>query len=290
MPLAGAQSFGRFLGSLGYLLSRRRRLIALENLRHAFPEKTEREIKSIARKAFESYTISISEFLWFPKLTPSRLRKLVRVSNIDLVGEVYSRKKGIIFMTGHFGNWELAALSTAHFSGYPLTIIVKGQRNPYVDRVINQLRCLWGNSVVPMEFSVREVLRKLALGQAVAMVADQSAQKEALRVPFFGRAAAAHEGPAVFSLRTGAPLLVMFLTRQADGGYEGTFEEVISDDLRSYSEENVAELTRRHTALLEKCVRKYPEQWLWMHRRWKHVEATPKPQPSRLGRVVDAES
>ncbi len=290
MPLALVQSFGRFLGTVGYFASRERRGIAIDNLQHAFPEKSQEEIAKIGLDAFRNYGMSISEFLWFPKLTPERLRKLVRFSNVELIGEAYSRKKSLIYLSGHFGNWELGGLSLAHFGGYPLTIIVQRQRNPYVDAVINRYRCLWGNSVVPMELSVREILRSLSIGRAVAIAADQSAPKGGIHVPFFGRATTTAQGPAIFSLRTGAPILMVFLIRRENRRYEAILEEVKTDDLKIYSEENVVELTRRHTALLEKYVRMYPEQWLWMHRRWKHVLSTPKDEPVSVDRLIEAET
>jgi KDO2-lipid IV(A) lauroyltransferase len=276
MPLRLAQLAGRFLGSVGYLAARRRRGIAIDNLRHAFPDKTQEEIKRIALGAFRNYAICISEFLWFPRLTPARLRKLVRVINVDLAEEAHSRARGVVFVSGHFGNWELSALVGGHFTGYPMTIIVQNQRNRLVNEVINRYRCIWGNSVVPMESSVREILKKLSEGQAVGILADQSAPMEGIYVDFFGRPAATHDGPAIFSLRTGAPLVIGFLVRRTKGRYELTYEEVPTTDLNDYSEQNVVELTRRHVALLEKYVRQYPDQWLWMHRRWKHSGKAPK--------------
>jgi KDO2-lipid IV(A) lauroyltransferase len=276
MPLRVAQLFGKFIGSLGYFIARRRRVIAIDNLTHAFPTKSQNEIKKNALGAFQNYAISISEFLWFPRLTPERLRNFVRVVDVDRLEEAYSRGKGVISMSAHFGNWELTAFAGGHFIGYPLTIVVQEQRNKLVDEAINRYRCIWGNSVVPMGSSVREILRKLSDGQVVAMLADQSAPQEGLYVRYFGRLAATHQGPAIFSLRTGAPILMGFLIRTSNGKYELVHEEVQTQDLKGYSEENVAELTRRHVALLEKYVRMYPNQWLWMHRRWKHVDKAPE--------------
>lgn len=272
LPLRAAQSFGKFLGSLFYWLFAERRAIAILNLRHAFPEKSDGEIKSIARGAFQNFGISVAEFVWFPRMTPRRLRKIVRLSNIDLIEALLRRGKGLILMSGHFGNWELLGLSTAHFSGHPITIIVHNQRNQLVHKVLNQYRCRWGNSSVPRELSVRESLRRLTDGKVVAMAADQSASRDGLFVRFFGRPAATHRGPAIFSLRTGAPIVMGFLIRNTRGKHEGIFEEVKTDDLRGYSEEHVAELTRRHVAVLERYVRQYPDHWLWMHRRWKHTD------------------
>lgn len=275
MPLRLAQLFGKSIGSLGYLFAGWRRAIAIDNLTHAFPEKSQEEIRKIALGAFRNYAISISEFVWFPRLTPERLRKLVRVQNVDAAEGVYSRGKGMVFVSAHFGNWELLALAGAHFTGYRVTIIVQDQRNKLVNKEINQYRTMWGNSVVPMGSSVREILRKLSDGQVVAMLADQSAPMEGLYVPYFGRPASTHQGPAIFSLRTGAAIMMGFLIRKQNGKYELVHEEVPTQDLNEYNQKNVAELTRRHVALLEKYVRMYPDQWLWMHRRWKHVDKAP---------------
>jgi KDO2-lipid IV(A) lauroyltransferase len=272
LPLRLVQFVGRRLGNLGYLFARRRRVIALDNLIHAFPEKSGEAIRKIARGAFQNFTVAMCELLWFPRFTPQRLRKCVRLVNVDYLSEVVARNKGVILMSGHFGNWELLGLSIGHFLGSPLTIIVKNQRNPLVNGVVNRYRCQWGNSVVPMELSVREALKKLTAGGVVAILADQSGPREGLFVPFFNRPAATHQGPAVFSLRVGAPIVFVFAIRQSNGSYRVISEEVSQNGLDGYSEENAAELTRRHVAVLEKYVRMYPEQWLWMHRRWKHLD------------------
>jgi KDO2-lipid IV(A) lauroyltransferase len=109
----------------------------------------------------------------------------------------------------------------------------------------------------------------------VLMLGDQSASRESLFIDFFGRPAATHRGPALFALKTGAPMVMGLLLRQSDGRYAAEFEEIPHDDLHGASERNVAELTRRHTAVLERYIRLYPDHWLWMHKRWKH---TPSPQ------------
>ena len=131
--------------------------------------------------------------------------------------------------------------------------------------------------------SIREMLRLLREKQAVGIVADQTAAKESISVSFFGREVPTYEGPAMLSLKTGAPLVAGFAVRLSDGSYEARFCEVPSSDLKEYSKENVAELTRRHVAVTESVIRQHPEQWMWMHKRWKHV-------PSRFGQSAPAES
>ena len=271
LPLRLAQLLGALIGAVAYRTISSRRRVAFENLAHAFPEKTIQERRTIAKGAFRNYGIAMMEFLSFPKLNERRLRELVRVKNIELMIDGHSRGKGMVMLSGHFGNWELIAFAVARFAGIPFTIIVQTQSNQLVDRAINEHRCLMGNRVVPMGMSVREIIKTLRSGGIVAIAPDQSGPMEGVFVDFFGRNVATHQGPAAFSLRTGAPMQMGFIIRQEDGTYTVDLEEVPSADLHGDSEANIIELTRRHTALLESYIRQYPDHWLWMHRRWKHT-------------------
>lgn len=271
LPLRWAQQFGAFLGAVVYYLVSRRRKIAIDNLYHAFPDASDAERVRIAKGSFRNYGIVLIELLWFPRLTDERLRRLVHLKNINLMLDGHKRGKGMVMLSGHFGNWELIAFSAAYLTGLPFTIIVQTQSNPYVDEVVNRHRCLRGNRVVPMESAVREMLSTLHRGDIVAIAPDQSGPIEGVFVDFFGRSVATHQGPAAFALRTGAPMQIGFCIRQHDGTYNATIEEVPMDDLTEYTEENVRELTMRHTAILERYIRQYPDHWLWMHRRWKHT-------------------
>ena len=124
---------------------------------------------------------------------------------------------------------------------------------------------------MPMGMSVREIIRTLQQGGIIALVADQTAPKESVSVEFFGRQVPTFEGPAVFCLKTGAPIVLGCTVRQNDGNYTMHLEHVPSDDLVHYSEENVRELTQRQVRLTEEIIQQHPEQWMWMHKRWKHV-------------------
>jgi KDO2-lipid IV(A) lauroyltransferase len=271
LPLKSAQRLGFYFGDAAYHLIKKRRNIALENLRHAFPEKSESELLAITKGAFRNYGITLVELLWFPNLNEARINKLVTVKNIDLMRAGHARGKGMVMLAGHFGNWELIAFGVAHISKLPFTIIVQTQSNKRVDDVINRHRCLLGNKVVPMGMSVRAIIKTLNEGGIIAIAPDQSGPMEGVFVNFFGRNVATHQGPAAFALRSGAPMQMGFIIRKSDWTYEVVLEEVPSGDLVGYSEENILELTRRHTALLEKYIRLYPDHWLWMHRRWKHT-------------------
>lgn len=271
LPLKSAQRLGDYLGLVAFHCYGSRRRIALENLRSAFPDKSEAERAKIAKGAFRNYGIALVELLWFPNLTDKSLRHLVAFRNLDLMKTAEARGKGLVMLSGHFGNWELIALATAHASGYPITIIVREQSNKRVSGLLDRHRCLFGNRVVSMGQSVREIIRTLSEGKVVAMAPDQSAAAEGAFVDFFGRSVATHRGPALFAIRAGAPVLMGFIMRKPDWTYDVVLEEVKTDDLAGNSDDDILELTRRHTALLEKYIRQYPDHWLWMHRRWKHT-------------------
>ena len=271
LPLKSAQRLGYYCGSVAYYFFSSRRVVAIENLHFSFPDKSESEILAIVKGAFCNYGIAIAEFLWFPNLTEEGIRRLIDVQNIDVMTDRYSPDKGMIMLSGHFGNWELIALGFAYLSRIPMTIIVQTQSNRLVDAVVNRHRCLFGNKVVPMGMSVREIIRTLNAGGLIAIASDQSGPMEGVFVEFFGRSVGTHQGPAAFALRASVPVVMGFLIRKPDWTYEAILEEVPSDDLHGYTDENVVELTRRHTALLEKYIRLHPDHWLWMHRRWKHT-------------------
>ncbi len=274
LPFKSAQRLGAILGSGAFYIVGGRKRVAMENLRHAFPEKTEDERLAITKGAFRNFGIAFVELLWFPNFTKTNLFQIVSLSNEQAVYDAEKAGKGIILLTGHFGSWELSGLTAGAIVQSQLVIIVQTQNNLLVDKVINEHRCALGNRVVPMGMAVREIIRTLNNHGAVALAADQSAAMESIHIEFFGRKVTTHEGPAVFSLKTGAPIIMQFIIRQPDMSYVFRFEPISTENLPEDHEAAVEELTKRHTKMLEQYIRQYPDQWLWLHRRWKHVEET----------------
>lgn len=272
LPLESAQALGARLGGIAYSLIAGRRKVALENLRRAFPERSADELERIARGAFRNYGITFIELLWAPNMTPAIFDRLVTANGRGIINELHARGKGLIVLTAHFGNWELVALCLTHLSGLAISVIIQPQSNELADRVISTHRSRFGNRLIPRGISIREILATLDGGGIVALAADQSGPKEGVFVNYFGRAVATPQGPAVFALRGRVPILMAFLVRNEDGRYDMVLEAVPMDDLTGKTEANVAELTQRHTAVLERQVRSRPDLWLWMHRRWKNVQ------------------
>jgi Kdo2-lipid IVA lauroyltransferase/acyltransferase len=267
-----AERLGRFLGMQAYWLTASRRRVALENLTHAFPEKSHQEIRAIAHGAFMNYGISLVEMLWSGQAKREELANLVELVNPEVAYRALEKGKGVILLSGHFGSWELLVSSFLIRLGWGASVIVQLQRNKRINAIIDAQRRRFNVTTIPMGPSVREVLKTLQEKGVLFVLGDQSGPKESLFIDFFGRPAATHKGTAAFSLRTGAPIIFVALLRQKDGTHKAVFEEVDRSGLDSYSEENVAELTRRHTAVLERHIRQFPDHWLWMHKRWKHTE------------------
>ncbi len=269
LPFKIVQRLGKLFGIFMFIFIPYRKKVALENLKKSFPEKRDEEIRRILKLAYVNLGITFFEFMGFANLKISDFDGFVKLENFDVVVEALKKGKGLILMSGHFGNWELSAIATGIKIGKPLNVIVKKQRNKFVDREINKWRCWFGNKVIPMEKAFRESLRILSEGGIVALLADQSAPKEGLYVNFLGRPASTFTGPAIMSIRTGAPIVVGFAIREENYGYRIVFEKI--DFTPSENEdENIIKLTQLHTSMLEKYIRLYPDHWLWFHRRWKH--------------------
>jgi len=165
-----------------------------------------------------------------------------------------------------------------------MTIVVKTQSNRLIDKRINSWRAKFGNHIVRMEHAVREALRTLQGGGMLGIIADQAAAKESIWVPFFGREVPTYEGPAALSLKTGAAIVIGFPVRQSDGTYLTRFTQLSTADMRGTDKESVAELTRRHVNATEEIIRQNPGQWMWMHKRWKHLDSASNTNHARDGR------
>lgn len=263
------------LADFSFIVLRIRRKVALDNLRRAFPEQTDSWIRSVARRSQHGLFLSMFEFLYAKKFTVDEIKEQFTLVNKDVILNAFHRNRGVIFMTGHFGSWEFLSMATMLHMQSSGVMIVKKQKNHFIDKMINDLRTMHTNRIVYMKESVREILKTLGENGIVAMIADQSAPRDSVYVPFFGRNVATFAGPAYFALRTGAPILMAISIRKPDGTYYALYEEVKTDDLTGTSKENIRELTKRHTAVLEKYIRQYPDHWLWQHRRWKHTQPVP---------------
>ncbi len=262
---------GCFFGKFIYFVSKERRKITRDNLQHAFPDKDEKWIEQTSKKCFENLGIVFSEIFWLRDATKEQIFEIAKYNGKELFQNVISRGKGLILLSAHFGNWEIMALSAGLYFDSALTIIVKPQSNKFLDKYINQIRTKFNNKVIDMYHSSFELIKLIKNKGELALLADQSATSEKdIYVDFFGRKALTFDAPAQLALKFDIPILMGFAIRQNDGSYNIDYFELDYSDLKN-TPEGVAELTQRHTKVLEDMIRKYPEHWVWLHRRWKHT-------------------
>ena len=247
-----------------------RKQVTLKNLRKAFPEYSKSEIKKIAFGSYKSFSITLVEMLYIPFMTRKQIENAIYCENAELVRNYYEQKSGLILLSGHFGNWEYIALSVSTKINIPFHVVVKPQRNPYVDAYLNRGRRKWINKIVPLGASIRKVYAELKAKNIVAMVADQRGPADGLRLDFFGQQTSIYPGPAMLAIKAKAPIIYGLTIRQPDYSYTARLFEISIENLPGDEENQIKELSQRHMAFLESAIRKHPEHWLWMHNIWKY--------------------
>jgi len=218
---------GKFIGIVLKKLSSKREQITFDNLIKAFPGKNADEIKKIVKGAYQNLGIVLIEVITLKYLSEDELREYVCFENSELIPEIYNRGKGLIFLSGHFGNWEYLAYTAGLFFNIPILIVVKEQQNRFMDKILNRYRTMSNNKVVSMANAARDLIHTLMNGKAIAMLADQSARNgQEIYVDFFGRPAATFDSPAVLALRYNVPIIYGFAIRQENGSYRVKLEEL----------------------------------------------------------------
>jgi KDO2-lipid IV(A) lauroyltransferase len=245
-----------------------RREVTLTNLRAAFPEKTEAERTAIARSCYGHFATTAIEFARLPGLTPEERLRHCEVTGVEHIAELAAQGRGAIMLTAHFGNWEwMGSLLPA--LGYPVHVVAGEQRNRAVGAWIEGVRRSLGEGVLSAIHDLRGILHALGKRQFVAIVADQDAGGDGIFVDFLGRPASTAVGPVRLARRFGAPILMGFSRRREDGRLNVQFLRPFRVPEEGDEEEVLRSFTSRWSAILEEQVRACPEQWFWMHRRWK---------------------
>ena len=257
---------GAALATLGYAPFRLRRQVAESNLRMAFPEKDTAWIRRTARAAYAHLGREVLATLRLPYMSRAEILDNINITNFDVLQNAARENNGGIIVTGHVGTHEIAAAAMV-LHGFPLDLVVQRQGNPLFDRLLNDTRKRFGVGVIDRAHARRFVMRSLKQRRFVAFAADQNAGRSGLFVPYFGRLASTHRGPALFAVRAGVPLILAAFLRRP-GGYDAYLER-IDVDRTGDLDDVVYRLTAAFTARLEEVVRAHPDQYLWLHRRWK---------------------
>ena len=273
-----AGAIGERLGALGYRPFGIRRAVVERQIAAAFPELAPTDVARIARASYRHLGRTTVEAAVLPTFGRERVLSLFEgADGWHLIEEAQAAGKGILFVTGHLGNWELAGSYVAA-RVERLHAVARHMANPLFDAYLTRTRERLGMRVVHDEQAVRQVPRAVRDNRAVAMLIDQGAVGLASTwVPFFGRMAKTPRGPAVFSLRLGAPLIFGCALRQPSGKYRLAFERV-EVERTGETEADVDRIVAAYSETLERWVRKAPEQYFWHHRRWKHQRPGTPPE------------
>jgi KDO2-lipid IV(A) lauroyltransferase len=270
MPSALVRACGSVLGIAFYAIDRPHRRIAQRNLAAAFPVRSPRDRRAIVRGAFTHFGRLLFELLKFSTLSPSAMLARVEFDGVQRTELAYSHGKGVLFVTGHFGFWELHAM-VHPLQFEPIAVLARPLDNPFLNTLLESIRQRTGNTVLYRQGTIRRVMRTLEAGHGVAVLIDQHIQsRDAVYVDFFERPAATTSALAALALRTGAPVVPVFALPLGGGRYRMIYEHPVEPP-HADSEDAVREFTQRCTDVLEMYVRRRPDLWLWMHRRWRDI-------------------
>jgi len=273
VPFGWAGALGAGIGLGAYALLGRRRRIAVENLTRSLGDPIEGvPARVVARRAFVQLGRSFVEFLALPAMTAEARIARVALENTEPVFARQREGKGLVLVTGHFGNWELLG-AVLRDQGIRVRYLLPAQTNPGSDAYLDRVRLRLGIEPVKIGFGMRAALRALREGWCVGMLPDQDARRIGIHVPFFGRPASTHSGPARLAYRTGCPIGVGMLERAEGGRFHARFGPLLVPDRGRAEGAEVRRLTDAMTAQIEEAVRRRPDHWYWLHRRWK----TPPP-------------
>lgn len=284
LPRPAARAAGAALGALAWHLVPRLRHTGLRNLELAFPQMSRAEKTAILRRLYRHLGRQLAEFCRMPHYTRENTRGCIAYDGLQHYLAARDRGRGVLIVTGHLGAWELSSFWHS-LMGYPMSMVIRRLDNPRVDALVNRIRCLHGNRVLHKDDFARGLLSAMRQGDTVGILMDTNmTPPQGVFVPFFAIPACTASGLARVALRTGAAVLPGFLVRNPEfesqrpresGAGQGTPEYILrfgpeiplsrsGDD-----EQDILENTARFTAVIEETVRQFPDQWLWVHRRWK---------------------
>lgn len=270
LPPALGRWLGGALGDVAFVLLRSRRRRALGNLRLALPELAPRARRRLCRHSFEHLGVTVLELAAMLARPLEAMLACVTVDGLPHLREAMERSGRALVLTAHLGNWEI--LSAAHrlAGGYPLAVVVRPLDVPGLNALVERLRLKTGVELIDKRRALRPVLAALARGGMVGILLDQNAsRREGVFVPFFGCAASTSRSIAVLALRTGSPIIPIFARREPGGRHRVSILPAVEPPAGPAGEAAVVALTARCTEVVEAAIREVPEQWLWMHHRWR---------------------
>jgi KDO2-lipid IV(A) lauroyltransferase len=270
LPRGLARWVGAGVGRVGYAALGRLRGVGMRNLQLAFPEKSEAEREQILRREYRNLGWLLAEFCQMPKYTAESASRFIRYEGLENYLKARDKGQGVLVLTGHLGAWELSSFYHS-LMGMPMGMVIRRLDNPLVDMFVNRIRCLHGNRVIHKDDFARGLIASMRLGETVGILMDTNmTPPQGVFVPFFGILACSASGMARVAQKTGAAVVPGFLLwDEREQQYVLRFGEEIATVNTGNAEEDSVANTAIFTAVLERYIREYPDQWLWMHRRWK---------------------
>ena len=265
MPLRAAQLCGWLIGHLGWHVLRRERRRATANFTMAFPDWSAYERAAAVRRMFHHLGQSLFELLWMPNLDDAKIAETTTFENMEPILELVRAGKGIVAFTGHCGNWEWMAYCLTK-RGIPMSVLQRERNEAQLNQFITRIRATAGIRTIDRgsTAAARELIYALRRGGMLGFLIDQSIRAESVKVPFFTHPALTPVGPAKLAIRTGAPVVSVFVERSG-GKHHVRFNDVIE----TRTNDDPVALTALITQEIEDAIRRAPEQWVWMHERWR---------------------
>ena len=270
LPRKAARAVGAGIGWLAYRLVPRLRGVGLKNLELAFPAWTDGQRQDTLRRLYRNLGWLLAEFCQMPKYTRENSQGSLRYDGLERYLAARDKGKGVLIVTGHLGAWELSSFYHS-LMGYPMSMVIRRLDNARVDGLVNHIRCLHGNRVLHKDDFARGLLGAMRQGETVGILMDTNmTPPQGVFVPYFGIEACTASGLARVALKTGAAVLPGFmLWEESERKYVLHFGDEIVFDRTGDDEADAVANTAKCTAAIEAYVRRYPDQWLWVHRRWK---------------------
>ena len=262
---------GRLLGVFSYTLATKRKQIARTNLDIAFGNtKSNKEKTQIIKISFTQLVVSTLQSLWIIKY-PNRVHQLIEEEpvGLDVLKKCIERRRGIFFLTAHYGNWEIMGVYHGYRGSCKLHSIIRRLDNPYLDKMVMKLRTVSGNGIFYRDESPIRILRAIKNNEAVAIMMDQNTAKGGVFVDFFGKKAATPRSLALLSYRTGAAIIPLFSIPTEKGTYRIEYGPELKLKKSANKTHDIIEWTQACEKFIEKMIRDTPSPWMWAHRRWK---------------------
>ena len=270
LPRNVAITVGGIWGQLAFLVIRDARRRTLSNLSMAFGEKTnEKELTRLACKVFQNLGKNVADAVRLKKMTWEDVEKITEIEGLEHLDKAYQTGKGVIALSGHIGNFELLGAYLS-LRGYKVSVVGRELYDPRLDRLLVKNRESLGLENIPSRAGIRPVIRALRAGRVLGVLADQdSSRVRGVFVDFFGRPARTPAGPGLLSYKIRSPIIPMAIVRKSRDRYKIIVKPEVELGFSGDREKDLTDVTQAYTRVLESIIREYPDQWLWMHDRWK---------------------